>query len=79
MGVLPALGWCLGRAIADGTVTIDGTTFTWPDVPAGTPENVVTGGQTVEDVRHPTASKRAQATPDFIEATYPRTSAAGSE
>ena len=26
----------------------DGTTFTWPDVPAGTPDNVVTAGQTVD-------------------------------
>jgi len=31
-----------------GTVTIGGTTFTWPNVPAGTPDNVVTGGQTVD-------------------------------
>jgi beta-glucosidase len=31
-----------------GAVTIGGTTFTWPDVPAGTPDNVVTGGQTVD-------------------------------
>ncbi len=31
-----------------GTVTMEGTTFTWPDVPAGTPDNVVTGGQTVD-------------------------------
>ena len=30
------------------TVTIDGTTLTWPDVPAGTPDNVVTAGQTVD-------------------------------
>ena len=29
-------------------VTIGGTTFTWPNVPAGTPDNVVTGGQTVD-------------------------------
>ncbi len=27
-----------------GTVTIGGTTFTWPNVPAGTPDNIVTGG-----------------------------------
>ncbi len=31
-----------------GQVTIGGTTFTWPNVPAGTPDNVVTGGQTVD-------------------------------
>jgi beta-glucosidase len=31
-----------------GTVTMGGTTFTWPDVPAGTSDNVVTGGQTVD-------------------------------
>jgi beta-glucosidase len=31
-----------------GTVTMGGTTFTWPNVPAGTPDNVVTGGQTVD-------------------------------
>jgi beta-glucosidase-like glycosyl hydrolase len=31
-----------------GTVTIGGTTLTWPNVPAGTPDNVVTGGQTVD-------------------------------
>ena len=31
-----------------GMVTIGGTTFTWPNVPAGTPDNVVTGGQTVD-------------------------------
>jgi beta-glucosidase len=30
-----------------GTVTIGDTTFAWPKVPAGTPDNVVTGGQTV--------------------------------
>ena len=45
------------QALAAGTptaltpgsqVTIDGTTLTWPDVPAGTPDNVVTAGQTVE-------------------------------
>ena len=45
------------QALAAGTptplspgsqVTIDGTTLTWPDVAAGTPDNVVTGGQTVE-------------------------------
>ncbi len=28
-------------------VTIDGVTVTWPDAPAGTPDNVVTGGQTI--------------------------------
>ncbi len=31
-----------------GTVTIGGTTLTWPNVPAGTADNVVTGGQTVD-------------------------------
>jgi beta-glucosidase len=31
-----------------GTVTVGGTTFTWPDVPAGSLDNVVTGGQTVD-------------------------------
>jgi len=31
-----------------GTLAIRGTTFTWPNVPAGTPDNVVTGGQTVD-------------------------------
>jgi beta-glucosidase len=31
-----------------GQVTVDGTTFTWPDAAPGTPDNVVTGGQTVE-------------------------------
>ena len=45
------------QALAAGTptplspgssVTIDGTTLTWPDVPAGTPDNVVTAGQTVD-------------------------------
>ena len=30
-----------------GQVTIGGTTFTWPDVAAGTPDNVVAAGQTV--------------------------------
>ena len=29
-------------------MTIGGTTFTWPNVSAGTPDNVVTGGQTVD-------------------------------
>jgi beta-glucosidase len=29
------------------TVTIGGTTFTWPAAASGTPDNVVTGGQTV--------------------------------
>jgi beta-glucosidase len=45
------------QALAAGTptaltpgqqVTIDGTTFTWPTAASGTPDNVVTGGQTVE-------------------------------
>ena len=31
-------------------MTIGGTTFTWPNVPAGTPDNVVAAGQTI-DVR----------------------------
>ena len=44
------------QALAAGTptpltpgnqVTIGGTTFTWPSAAAGTPDNVVTGGQTV--------------------------------
>ena len=44
------------EALADGTptplnpggqVTIGGTTFTWPNVPAGTLDNVVANGQTV--------------------------------
>ncbi|MTD54494.1 glycoside hydrolase family 3 C-terminal domain-containing protein [Amycolatopsis pithecellobii] len=30
-----------------GTVTADGATFTWPDVPAGRPDNVATAGQLV--------------------------------
>jgi beta-glucosidase len=29
-------------------VTLGDTTFTWPDVPAGNPDNVVTSGQTVD-------------------------------
>ncbi|HEY1566776.1 MAG TPA: glycoside hydrolase family 3 C-terminal domain-containing protein [Solirubrobacteraceae bacterium] len=37
-----------------GHVTIGQTTFTWPDVPAGTPDNVVTGGQTVDLSGHGT-------------------------
>jgi beta-glucosidase len=32
---------------AGGQVTIGGTTFTWPSAAPGTPDNVVTGGQTV--------------------------------
>ncbi len=45
------------EALADGTptpltpggqVTVGGTTFTWPDVPAGTLDNVVANGQTVD-------------------------------
>ena len=45
------------QALAAGTpnaltpganVTIGDTTFTWPDVPAGNPDNVVTSGQTVD-------------------------------
>jgi beta-glucosidase len=31
-----------------GQVTVGGTTFAWPDVAPGTPDNVVTAGQTVE-------------------------------
>jgi beta-glucosidase len=31
-----------------GLVTIEGTTFTWPNVPAGTPDNVVAAGQTID-------------------------------
>jgi hypothetical protein len=31
-----------------GQVTVGGTTFTWPDVAAGTADNVVTAGQTVD-------------------------------
>jgi NPCBM-associated, NEW3 domain of alpha-galactosidase len=31
-----------------GQVTAGGTTFTWPDVAPGTPDNVVTAGQTVK-------------------------------
>ena len=31
-----------------GTVTHGGLTFTWPDVPAGKPDNVVAGGQAFE-------------------------------
>ena len=30
------------------TVTVGGTSFTWPNVPAGTVDNVVTGGQAVD-------------------------------
>jgi len=30
-----------------GQVTVGGTTFTWPDVPAGQPDNVVAMGQTI--------------------------------
>jgi hypothetical protein len=41
-----------GRLAADGlargeTITVDGVPVTWPDTPAGTPDNVVTGGQTI--------------------------------
>ncbi len=47
-----------------GGVTIGGTTFTWPNVPAGTPDNVVAAGQTI-DVRgtetEPTWDSSAQA------------------
>jgi predicted alpha-1,2-mannosidase len=32
---------------AGGTVTVDGTRFTWPDSPPGYPDNVVAAGQTV--------------------------------
>jgi beta-glucosidase len=31
-----------------GQVTVGGTTFTWPDVPPGTPDNVVAAGQTID-------------------------------
>ncbi len=31
-----------------GQVTVGGTTFTWPDVPSGTLDNVVANGQTVD-------------------------------
>jgi len=31
-----------------GQVTVDGTKFTWPDAAPGTPDNVVTAGQTAE-------------------------------
>ena len=37
-----------------GNVTIGQTTFTWPDAPAGAPDNVVTGGQTVDLSGHGT-------------------------
>ncbi len=46
------------QALADGTpteltqggkVTVDGTTFTWPDVAPGDPDNVIAAGQTVEE------------------------------
>ena len=30
-----------------GTVTADGVTFTWPDVPSGEPDNVVASGQII--------------------------------
>ena len=29
------------------TVTVDGTTLQWPDVPAGTPDSVLADGQTI--------------------------------
>ena len=36
-------------ALSPGTtVSTEGTTFTWPDVPAGSPDNVVAAGQTVQ-------------------------------
>jgi hypothetical protein len=44
-----ALAAAAPNAVSPGThVTVGGTTFTWPAVAAGTPDNVVTAGQTVE-------------------------------
>lgn len=34
-------------ATRGGTITTDGVTFDWPDVPAGTPDNVTANGQTI--------------------------------
>jgi hypothetical protein len=43
-----ALAAATPTALTPGTkVTIGGTTFTWPDVAAGTPDNVVASGQTI--------------------------------
>jgi beta-glucosidase len=43
-----ALASATPTALSPGTkVTIGGTTFTWPAVASGTPDNVVTAGQTV--------------------------------
>ena len=62
------------QALAAGTptplspgskVTIDGTTLTWPDVPAGTPDNVVTAGQTVERDRHRHRSRVPRREPEW--------------
>jgi beta-glucosidase len=39
---------------AGGRVTIDGTTLTWPDVAAGSPDNIVAAGQTVDLSGHGT-------------------------
>lgn len=35
------------RIVPGGPVTAGGVTFTWPDVPSGTPDNVIASGQTV--------------------------------
>jgi beta-glucosidase len=44
-----ALAAATPNAVSPGTkVTIGGTTFTWPAVASGTPDNVVAAGQTVE-------------------------------
>jgi beta-glucosidase len=44
-----ALAAATPNAVSPGTqVTVGGTTFTWPTAAAGTPDNVVTAGQTVE-------------------------------
>jgi beta-glucosidase len=43
-------------ALAPGaTVYQDGTTLTWPDVPAGQPDNVITQGQTIDVSGHGSA------------------------
>ena len=43
-----ALAAATPTALTPGTkVTIGGTTFTWPDVAAGTPDNVVASGQSI--------------------------------
>jgi hypothetical protein len=36
-----------GGLTPGATVTHDGVTFTWPNAPAGLPDNVITGGQTI--------------------------------